>query len=56
MRRLLLATRNPGKVAEISAILAGIPFELTGVNDIPSAPEVVEDGATVEENALKKVE
>ncbi len=54
MRRLILATRNTGKVAEISAILAGIPFELSGVGDIPSVPEVVEDGETIEENALKK--
>jgi XTP/dITP diphosphohydrolase len=54
MQQLLLATRNAGKVREISSLLDGIPFEIIAVGDLPGIPEVVEDGATLEENALKK--
>ena len=31
--RLLVATTNPGKLAEIAAILSGIPFALASLND-----------------------
>jgi len=54
MQKLILATRNKGKVEEIRAILAGLPVELESVLDHPWLPEVVEDGLTLEENALKK--
>jgi XTP/dITP diphosphohydrolase len=54
VQTLLLATRNPGKVKEIKAILSGVPFNIKSVLDIPYLPEVVEDGATLEENAKKK--
>lgn len=52
--RIVLATRNKGKIAEIERILSSTPIALFSLNDFPSAPEVVEDGATFEENALKK--
>jgi XTP/dITP diphosphohydrolase len=51
---LLLATRNPGKIAEITAILEGIPMRIISLADIPAIPEVEEDGSTLEQNALKK--
>ena len=54
MQKLILATRNPGKVQEITAILDGLPFEIQSLIDHPDLPEVVEDGTTLEENALKK--
>ncbi|HTK83096.1 MAG TPA: RdgB/HAM1 family non-canonical purine NTP pyrophosphatase [Bacteroidota bacterium] len=54
MKTLLLATRNPGKVKEIQAILSGVPLTITSLLDQPGLPEVVEDGATLEENARKK--
>jgi XTP/dITP diphosphohydrolase len=52
--RLVLATHNKDKVAEIGRILAGLDVEITTLDDYPDAPEPVEDGATLEENALKK--
>jgi XTP/dITP diphosphohydrolase len=54
MQTVILATHNPGKVAEIRAILSDLPLEIRSLLDLPAAPEVVEDGATLEENALKK--
>jgi XTP/dITP diphosphohydrolase len=50
--RLVLATRNPGKVRELAALLAGLPVAL--VPCPPEAPEVIEDAATLEGNAEKK--
>ncbi len=53
--KLVLATRNQGKVREISEILRdqnGI--ELLSLCNYPDAPDVVEDGKTYEENAIKK--
>lgn len=54
MQTIVLATRNPGKVEEIRAILAGLPLAIKSVLDYPDLPEVVEDGVSLEENALKK--
>lgn len=54
--RLVLATRNRHKVDEISALLAELPVEILSFRDFPDLPEVVEDGATLEENAVKKAE
>ncbi|MFB0626426.1 RdgB/HAM1 family non-canonical purine NTP pyrophosphatase [Streptomyces sp. AB3(2024)] len=55
-RRLVLATRNPGKVTELHAILseAGLPFELVGADAYPEIPDVKETGVTFAENALLK--
>ena len=54
MRALVLATRNPGKIAELRRLLAGEPVELRSLDDLPHVPDVVEDGATFEDNARKK--
>jgi XTP/dITP diphosphohydrolase len=50
----VLATRNPGKVGEIAAILEGLPIRLVALNDIAGVEAAVEDGLTFEENASKK--
>jgi XTP/dITP diphosphohydrolase len=50
--RVVLATRNAHKVAEISNILAPYGIDLIGLPD--DAPEVHETGATFAENALLK--
>lgn len=52
--KLILATHNKDKAAEIGRILAGLDLELLTVDDFPGAPETEEDGETLEENALKK--
>lgn len=52
--RIVLATRNAHKVAEIGDAL-GLPgVELVGLGEFPDAPEVVEDGSTFRANAEKK--
>lgn len=52
--RLIIATRNRHKVAELRALLNLPGVELICAADLPGAPEVEEDGATFEANALKK--
>lgn len=54
MKRLLVATRNRGKLKEIRAVLDGLVEELLCIVDLPDLPETVEDGATFIDNALKK--
>lgn len=59
MTRLVVATRNAGKVREIREILAGAPgWEVVGLDDlgIPESPEEddIEGYETFEENALSK--
>lgn len=53
--KLVLATRNQGKVREIGEILKDENgLELLSLCNYPDAPDVVEDGNTYEENAIKK--
>ena len=54
MKRLLIATNNAGKVREIKAILGGFYDELVSLKDIGLDLNVVEDGDTFEQNAVKK--
>ena len=52
--KIVLATRNAGKVAEIKALLATLDVEICTVADFVDAPTVEEDRDTLEGNALKK--
>lgn len=52
--RLVLATRNENKVREIERILGDVPADLLSLAEFPDVPPVEEDGATFEENAIKK--
>jgi len=54
---LLLATRNKGKIEEFGRILEAVApgqINLVGLDQFPEIHDVVEDGASFEENALKK--
>ena len=54
-RRLLLGTRNAGKVAELRALLKGLDLELETVADLADPPpDPPEDAPTYEENATGK--
>jgi XTP/dITP diphosphohydrolase len=54
-QRILLATRNQGKLGEIRTILRDVSVELLSVEEFdPMLPEVTEDATTLEANALKK--
>ena len=55
--KLLLATRNKGKIEEFRRILDAVApgaIDLVGLDQFPHLPDVVEDGSTFTENALKK--
>lgn len=54
--RILLATRNRKKLAELQRILrtAGLAADLCTLDDVDAYPEVPETGATFAENALLK--
>ena len=54
MRRLLIATTNPGKLREIRGILARVPIELVSLEQFPDLLEPEETGATFAENARLK--
>lgn len=54
MKELIVASRNKGKVAEIKELLMGLPYKVTSLLDHPHLPDVIEDGKTYKENALKK--
>lgn len=52
--QLVLATHNRDKVAELRESLHGLPIQIFGLDYFPVAPEVDEDGDTLEANAIKK--
>jgi len=54
LQTLVIATRNPGKTAEIKALLKDFPIEIKNLDDFGPIPEVLEDGDTFDENAYKK--
>lgn len=53
MHKIVVASTNPGKLAELRAML-DLDIEWLGLGDFGVIPEVVEDGATFAENARKK--
>lgn len=52
--KVVLATRNMGKVKEIKQILRGLDLDILTLNDFPEVPSIIEDGKTFKENAVKK--
>jgi len=54
LKKIVLASRNWGKIKEIQAMLADLGISLLSLNDYPDIPETVEDGKSFLENALKK--
>ena len=56
MKRLIVATNNPGKINEIQKYFAYLPIEVYSLKDLEEVPEIVEDGTTFAENARKKAE
>jgi XTP/dITP diphosphohydrolase len=53
-RKVVLATRNAGKIAELRRILASYDVELLGLDAIADVGEIAETGATFAENAIIK--
>ncbi len=54
MTELLVATTNRGKFAEVESSLKHLPLKILPLQSLGNFPVVIEDGATYEENALKK--
>ncbi len=54
MQRLLIATRNPGKLHEIQSLLDGLEISLITPDMIGVSLKVVESGSSYEENAALK--
>ena len=54
IEEILLATRNPDKVKELTALLGDLEICIRTLAEFPAAPDVEEDGTTCEANALKK--
>jgi XTP/dITP diphosphohydrolase len=54
MRRILIATSNPGKLRDFAGAAAPHGIEIVSLPNFASLPAVVEDGLTFEENARKK--
>lgn len=56
MKHLLIATKNPGKFAEIAEVLRALPLKLLSLADIGVSDDVEETGQTHEVNAILKAQ
>jgi len=52
--KIIVATRNPGKVGEFQAMLGRLGYDVESLLDYDTAPETEETGSTFEENAELK--
>jgi len=48
---IILATKNPGKIEELKALLADMEVNVLSLRDFPDMPEIEETGVTFAENA-----
>jgi len=53
-RRIILSTRNPGKLREIRQVLSSLPVRVVSLEDVCDLPEAPETGTTFGENARNK--
>lgn len=56
MKKILIATSNPGKLRDFAGAAAAHDVEIAAIPNSAALPVVVEDGLTFEENARKKAE
>ena len=56
MRRVLVATSNPGKIRDLIGAAVAHNVQVEMLPNFSALPTVVEDGATFEDNARKKAE
>jgi XTP/dITP diphosphohydrolase len=54
MRRVLIATSNPGKLRDFAGAARAHGINIAGIPDFSDLPTPVEDGLTFDENARKK--
>jgi XTP/dITP diphosphohydrolase len=56
MRRILIATSNPGKIRDFAGAASKYEIEIAPLPNFSVLPSVLEDGSTFEANARKKAE
>ena len=56
MRRIIIATSNPGKIRDFAGAASVHGIEVAPMPNFSSLPPVIEDGTTFEANARKKAE
>jgi XTP/dITP diphosphohydrolase len=56
MRRVLIATSNPGKLRDFAGAARAHGINIAGIPNFSDMPTPVEDGQTFDENARKKAE
>ena len=54
MKKLLIATKNQGKLKELKEFLSGLGLEIVSLKNLKVEEEIEEDGKTYEENSKKK--
>lgn len=54
MTKIIFATKNKGKIKEINAIMSDMNVEVISMEEAGINVDVVEDGTTFQENAIKK--
>ncbi|GBE02942.1 MAG TPA: XTP/dITP diphosphatase [Nitrospirae bacterium] len=52
--KILIATKNKGKIREMNDLFSDLKIEFIGLDSLEDVPEVEEDGHTFHENAMKK--
>ena len=55
MNKIVVGSRNSGKIREIQAVLADLPYCVTGLSD-QTIPDAEETGTTFQENAILKAQ
>ena len=53
-KTIIIGTRNKDKLKEIKEILSDLQLNILSLYDFPNIPHIVEDGTTLEENAIIK--
>ncbi len=51
---LIIASRNAGKIKEFKILLRGLVWKVSSLGELVSVSDVIEDGTTYSQNALKK--
>jgi XTP/dITP diphosphohydrolase len=54
VEKIIIASKNVGKIKEIKDMFNGMDIEILSLKDFPEFPDIVEDGKSFYENALKK--
>ncbi|MBR5913313.1 MAG: RdgB/HAM1 family non-canonical purine NTP pyrophosphatase [Selenomonadaceae bacterium] len=54
MKKILIATKNVGKLREMTAALSELPVKVLSLTDFENLPDAVENGKTFEDNAKIK--